>query len=192
MKKDRITFGEPCGQRWADMPARGAGRYCALCDQTVTDMSRLTEREALARIRGGTCGRVLLDESGAPVFKREPQRVGVRALAVLGALAGGCASGGSAERAELVEADDEPPVEAAGALMMPVGEEPVPEGVAVDDLPGELVASYDERLAALRDSVEPTDEQRRLTQAKRRRRTPAVSVHHQQVFMGMMVMPDDY
>ena len=189
-----IQFGEPCGPRWADMPARGAGRYCARCDQTVIDVSRLTRKEALARIRAGrVCGRAVLDPDGEPIFKREPTRLGVRALAMVGALAGGCASaeGGRDEGTASVERVDEPPPATAAASMQPVAA--IPEGVAVDELGGEELARLDAQLEEMSGPPVPTEEQRRLTAAKRRRRARSRATSAQpppQVFMGMMIEPD--
>jgi hypothetical protein len=193
-----IQLGDSCDQRWADLEPRGPGRYCALCDTTVIDVSRLSRREVRERLRaeGRICGRVRLDEDGEPIFRAEPERrLGVRALAVVGALAGGCTAGGDGpepriERA-VSEGDDAPPTFAAAGAMQPVP--PLPEGVSVEELPGEQLASLEETLASMSGPVEPTEEQRRLTEAKRRRRqraTTQVSQPPPQVFMGMMVEPD--
>lgn len=174
--KDRLT--RPCGQRWAELLPRGEGRYCGQCDTTVIDLSRLTKRQALEKTKDGACVRARLDERGELLFRPDPERrLGRRALAVVAALAGGCAS-----RAPL-----EPRAEEAPALS-----EPLPLGVALEELePAELAALT---AVSAESDAGPTAEQLELTRQKRARRAlaapPPIPPHHE--YLGGAMAPVDF
>ena len=169
--KDRLT--RPCAQRWAELLPRGEGRYCGQCDTTVIDLSRLTKRQALEKTKGGACVRARLDERGEPLFRPDPERrLGRRTLAVVAALAGGCASSAPIEP----RAEQEPALSAG---------EPLPLGVALEELePAELAALTDAAVSAESDAG-PTPEQLELTRQKRARRAlaaqpiPSFPQHHE-------------
>lgn len=79
-----ITPNAPCHERWSQLSPTGDGptsggaeKYCQKCDKTVVDMTALTRRQAeklLVQAGGELCGRLRVDPSGAPVFRREGQR----------------------------------------------------------------------------------------------------------------------
>lgn len=78
-------------------PAEG-GRFCARCSETVVDLSRARRADAERRVLGGAarCAQLAVDEHGRAVFAAEPpSRVAKLALrlAVVGAVASGCAAG---------------------------------------------------------------------------------------------------
>lgn len=64
-KTIRLTIPTPCQQRWQDMKAEGAGRFCASCQKTVVDFSTLTDQEIvkqLTRKNDSACGRFRVDQ----------------------------------------------------------------------------------------------------------------------------------
>ncbi len=73
-----ITPDSPCHERWSELSPAGDGRYCGKCDKTVVDLTQLTRRQAeklIVSAGGSMCGRMRLDPSGAPAFRRETERV---------------------------------------------------------------------------------------------------------------------
>ncbi|HJL18637.1 MAG TPA: hypothetical protein RMH99_23450 [Sandaracinaceae bacterium LLY-WYZ-13_1] len=199
-----FRYGFSCDQRWTDLPPRGAGRYCAQCDTTVLDVSRLTRREVQARLRteGRICGRVRFDDRGEPIYRREPRGMGLGALAVVGALAGGCGAREAVDEPAAVRLVQGSPPDHASAEVP----EPLPEGVAVDDLNEPRARAIETALASLQGPPPPTEEQRRLTEAKHRRRryghrpasvSPPRTVSHprpappEPMFLGEMILESD-
>ncbi len=177
---ERLSYR--CDNRWADLEPRGPGRHCHECDTTVIDLSRLTQKEALARTAGGACVRLRFDGAGAPVFRVEPTRRG--GLVVAAALLGGCA-GGPAPAPPRVEVQAEPLPETAIALAPAA----VPAGIELADLAER--ATLEATLNDWRHEGGPTPEQLALTAAKRRRLTPPATPPYPQggphaEWMGMM------
>jgi len=73
-----ITPDSPCHERWSALSPDGDGRYCQKCDKTVVDLTQLTRRQAeklVVKAGGSMCGRMRVDPSGAPAFRRETARV---------------------------------------------------------------------------------------------------------------------
>jgi hypothetical protein len=164
-------MGGRCAKRWGDLTPRDGGRFCADCQTVVIDLSRLTRREARARVRGGACGRVRLDLDGEPTFRTEPlPRLAAGAIAAIAAVATACAVDPAPDGAPA-----EPPPLASAPLPLAASLEPtepldgsVPPGVALDELDPRRVASLDEAIGEMRRGAEPTEEQRELTARKRR------------------------
>lgn len=168
--KFRIT--EPCEERWEGMAPRREGRYCENCETVVLDLSTMTRREAVRRLKREkgerVCVNLAFDRRGNVAFRPEPSRAphwagGLVLVAALGA--GGCAS--TADASEPVEAcaieaprDTAPMMPTDTAPMMPVSTE--------DELVTGPVSS-----ASLEDEdggPTPTAEQLELT---RRKHAPA-------------------
>lgn len=75
----RLAIPKPCQQNWDEMSATSGGRFCESCQKTVQDLSGLTRREAMRRVReseGGLCGRIRMDASGDPIFRPEQSDLG--------------------------------------------------------------------------------------------------------------------
>ena len=71
-RRIHISIPNPCQENWDGMRASADGRFCEKCQHTVTDFSRITEREAARAIQTSKCGRVRLNERGEVVFRPEP------------------------------------------------------------------------------------------------------------------------
>lgn len=91
-----ISFDSPCHQDWSTFTPKGASvggesRHCQSCDKTVVDMTRLTRRQAEKMViasGGHMCGRLRVDPSGAPMYRRETERApGLLGLAAASLLA---------------------------------------------------------------------------------------------------------
>jgi outer membrane protein OmpA-like peptidoglycan-associated protein len=56
----RFRFPVPCPERWDEMRPTESGRFCARCDKTIVDLSRLRERDAslLVALSPGLCARL--------------------------------------------------------------------------------------------------------------------------------------
>jgi len=90
----RVSFPEPCDERWEEMAPSGCGRLCARCDKVVHDLSRYDadEVEALLRADPDTCVRAEIGPDGAVALR--PGRAGRRLVAA--ALSAGLLSGAPA------------------------------------------------------------------------------------------------
>ena len=68
----RVSFPEPCDEKWEAMAPADRARICARCDKAVHDLSRYTfdEAEALLRQSPDTCVRARIDNDGAVLLKR--------------------------------------------------------------------------------------------------------------------------
>lgn len=86
----RIKFPSPCGENWNAMSPQGCNRHCAVCDQTIFDLSKLNieSAEALIRSADQLCVRAELDTNGAVKLKQDGQASARRMVAILGAAIG--------------------------------------------------------------------------------------------------------
>lgn len=178
-----MKITSPCDQSWDAMERRGANRHCARCDQEVVDLSRMTEREARARVQqreGRLCVVMRMDATThQPVFRPEPRRARgwagglVLAAALTG---GGCASAEEGGSAETIQA--EPPPVVDGPPMMPVQT----GATLVDAEPARPTRALSaEELALPEGSGAPTSEQRQRT---RRKHAPVASIpQHPRTYM---------
>jgi hypothetical protein len=66
MQKPFINIPEPCKENWNGMQANEEGRYCMLCEKTVTDFTSYTNEEIIAYMRQHSgskiCGRVKAEQ----------------------------------------------------------------------------------------------------------------------------------
>jgi hypothetical protein len=156
---------EPCEERWEEMEERPGGRFCRRCQHTVVDLSRMSRRQAQARVGraggGYLCVQLALDEQGAPLFRPEPSRAprwagGLVLVAALGA--GGCDDRASADSPVITE----PACALEEAPMLPVSVQTPP----MEPLPG-LVEEAE--VGADDGPVVPSAEQRELTRRKQLR-----------------------
>ena len=77
MHKSEIEIPKPCDEPWDAMSGCGVKRHCARCDQSVYDLSALSEAEAralLANPPAKLCVSYLLDEQGVIVLRRKPSK----------------------------------------------------------------------------------------------------------------------
>lgn len=92
----RISFPEPCDERWDAMQPSGCNRVCAACSETVHDLAALTaqEAEALLREPGKHCVRAQVGPDGAvnlrPGVSGRSRRMLVAVSASVGLLAAAC------------------------------------------------------------------------------------------------------
>lgn len=194
-----ITPNAPCHERWSELsPTTSEARYCQKCDKTVVDMTALTRRQAeklLVQAGGELCGRLRVDPSGAPVFRREAQRApGLLGLATASLLAA-CGStteesGSSTGVAASLESSspetttggdhllEAPPgAGTSGSLarpMMPLADDRPTTSVstAETEAPPATIASLDP-MADTDAEVVPTADQLLLTERKEEDRHPA-------------------
>lgn len=187
-----IVPTSPCHERWSALTPNEAGRYCQRCDKSVVDLSSLTRREAEKKVQaagGSLCGRMRVDPSGAPVFRRETERAaGLLGLAAASLLA----SCGSTTNDESLTSSSNPSVAASveEPTAITTGGDHLLEGTTtggpltamrpiaddrdvVEEAPTAEVAS----IAAVSleeegESVVPTDDQRVLTERKEEDRRP--------------------
>jgi hypothetical protein len=76
MREIRVTFPQPCDERWDAMQPKGCDRQCANCDTLVHNLEALTfdEAAALAGRGGEVCVRARIDAGGRIVLKRSSAR----------------------------------------------------------------------------------------------------------------------
>jgi hypothetical protein len=177
-----ISFDSPCHQDWSTFTsvsgASAERRHCQSCDKTVVDMTRLTRRAAermVIEAGGKMCGRLRVDPSGAPVYRREIERapglLGIAAASLLAACGSTTEDGPVAVHGEVPSAggdhllaDGAPSSGSLAAPMMPLADDRDLVVTAVDERPGTTIAAIvteedDE-------AVVPTEDQRLLTEAK--------------------------
>jgi predicted RNA-binding protein (virulence factor B family) len=59
-KRIRISVPTPCHEKWQDMTPAEKGRFCLMCQKTVRDFTRSSNREIAEAIKEPkTCGRFL-------------------------------------------------------------------------------------------------------------------------------------
>lgn len=66
MKDIKVSFPEPCAERWDDMAPRGCNRHCASCDKIIHDLSAMTveEVENLIENEPEPCVRAVIGSDG--------------------------------------------------------------------------------------------------------------------------------
>lgn len=175
------TIPEPCDQRWASMEPSGDGRFCRRCQHAVLDLSRMTRRDAEARIKSETgpyaCVRVAVDERDAAMFRPEPSRA--RSFAGGLVLVAALTAAGCRERdTSGAEPIAEEPCAVEGPPMMPVDH----AALSREAPPSPEVAPD------AGDAVIPTAEQRELTRRKHARREAAAQPPIRHV-LGRMPLP---
>jgi ankyrin repeat protein len=75
---DRIKISKPCDADWDSMIGNDQVRFCAHCNLHVTNLSKLTRREAtllVARSKGRLCVRFVQGSGGAVLTKDVPERL---------------------------------------------------------------------------------------------------------------------
>lgn len=186
-----IEIRNPCEERWETMPRLGEGRFCARCERTVVDLSRLTRAQAEARVARATsrvCLAIRRDaRTHEAIFRPEPARAphwvgGLVAVAALGGA--GCASARADEHA--IEAPAAP--EAGTALESSARDEPpmmpldLQHAIAQADTLTTRAVPADE-LERPEDSAVPTAEQRALT-ARKHAPPPALPTYPTYMTLG--------
>ena len=86
----RVTFPNPCHEKWDNMIPTGCHRICATCDKIIHDLSQydVTEVQKLLQDEPDSCVRASVDAFG--VVATKPERDGSirRMIAIAGASAG--------------------------------------------------------------------------------------------------------
>ncbi len=85
----RVSFPEPCDEKWEGMTPTGCDRVCARCDKVIHDLSLRTidEVEALLRDHPDSCVRARVTGDGEVVLKRERSGRALRMMVAMGASA---------------------------------------------------------------------------------------------------------
>jgi hypothetical protein len=186
-----ITPDSPCHERWSALSPHGDGRYCQKCDKTVVDLTQLTRRQAekiVVKAGGSMCGRMRLDPSGAPAFRRETERVpgflSVAAASLLAACGSNTEDGASSSTtntAASVESSaggdhllGEGMPTGGSIVMLPLADDRDLEVAdAADTSNTSTIAAFS--VAGEDTAVTPTDEQLLLTEAKDEARRPTTT-----------------
>jgi hypothetical protein len=123
MKDLRVSFPEPCSEKWDDMAPRGCNRFCGQCERTIFDLSALDieEVEAMLASEGRVCVRARIDNEGVVELKSRPKANARRMILAVGASVGMLMTGAHATGKE-----KEPRGEIAGKL-----DTPWPYGMAI-------------------------------------------------------------
>jgi hypothetical protein len=76
----RVSFPQPCDERWEGMAKAGCTRICSRCDTAVHDLSQydLDEAEALLRSSADICVRAQIDADGTVALRAGQQGSGRR------------------------------------------------------------------------------------------------------------------
>lgn len=182
-----ITPDSPCHERWSALTPSGDGRYCGKCDKTVVDLTQLTRRQAeklVVKSGGSMCGRMRLDPSGAPAFRRETERVpGLLSVAAAGLLAA-CGSNteestssSTSSTAASVESSaggdhllGEGTPSSGSIVMLPLADD---RDLAEAHEDGVTIAAFTVEGDETEATVVPTEDQLLLTEAKDEARRPA-------------------
>ena len=91
MNKNELTISipKPCKQDWNAMTADKSGKFCASCQKTVIDFSRMSDAEIvhyLSNFKGTPCGRFSVQQLNRPLvepFIAKPKNRWAWALSVL-------------------------------------------------------------------------------------------------------------
>lgn len=85
----RVTFPEPCREKWEAMSPSGCNRHCATCDTIIHDLSHLTvdEAESLLDSQSELCVRAIVSGDGAVRTATSRTSRSRRMVAILGASA---------------------------------------------------------------------------------------------------------
>ncbi len=78
MKKSNysIQIDNPCAENWNTMTKTDKGKFCAMCEKTVIDFSKLTDNEILKIIQGNNknlCGRFTQTQLNRVLIDTSPQ-----------------------------------------------------------------------------------------------------------------------
>lgn len=84
-----ISLPKPCGERWDGMAEQGCNRHCAVCSQTIHEISRLTvaQVEHLLDSTESACVRAQIRPNGN-VLAANDGRIGRQIKAMVGASLG--------------------------------------------------------------------------------------------------------
>lgn len=96
MRDLRVTFPEPCTEKWEEMsPTSGCNRFCASCDETIYDLSQLDfgEAKALLQREEKTCVRAALDKNGVIALKNNSEPTSRKMVLAIGVSLGLLATG---------------------------------------------------------------------------------------------------
>ena len=71
MSDIRVSFPDPCGERWEDMRHVGCNRHCDTCDKVIHDLSQMTIDDvgALVRTDPEPCVRAHINRDGFVAIK---------------------------------------------------------------------------------------------------------------------------
>jgi hypothetical protein len=79
---EKIEVKAPCGENWNEMRGGKTVRFCSHCSKSVSDLSRMTRRQALKIVResnGNLCVRYVKNPaSGAPLFSEDLTQISAR------------------------------------------------------------------------------------------------------------------
>lgn len=105
MKDLRVSFPEPCNEKWEAMAPTGCNRLCSRCETMVIDLSEydLEQVEALLGNGDRICVRARVDAEGAVRLKSHPAGSARRMMLAMGVstamlMAGGQATADDARR----------------------------------------------------------------------------------------------
>ena len=71
MQKLTIQIPKPCHERWEEMQPTEQGRFCASCQKTVVDYTKLSDQELVGLLKktsGPVCGRLRDDQLNRPLL----------------------------------------------------------------------------------------------------------------------------
>ena len=90
MKELRVSFPEPCGEKWDDMPLTGCNRHCASCDTIIHDLSKMefNEAEELLAEQPGACVRAVVNADGTVRLKEKSTNTSGKMVVAIGASLG--------------------------------------------------------------------------------------------------------
>lgn len=90
MKELRISFPEPCGEKWEDMPVSGCNRHCASCDNIIYDLSQMAfdDVETLLTVKPDVCVRAAVDVNGSVRLKEKFGKKSGKMVVAMGASLG--------------------------------------------------------------------------------------------------------
>lgn len=90
MKDLRVSFPEPCSEKWGDMAPRGCNRFCGQCERTIFDLSALDieQVELMLADEGRVCVRARIDREGVVKLKQRPKANARRMILAVGASVG--------------------------------------------------------------------------------------------------------
>lgn len=73
MKELRVSFPEPCGEKWEEMPVSGCNRHCASCDKIIYDLSQMAfdDVETLLTVKPDACVRAAVKVDGSVRLKEK-------------------------------------------------------------------------------------------------------------------------
>ncbi|WP_432770437.1 MAG: carboxypeptidase regulatory-like domain-containing protein [Sphingopyxis sp.] len=98
MKDLRVSFPEPCAEKWDAMAPAGCNRACGRCETTVFDLSEydVDQVETLLATGGRVCVRAHVDAGGGVRLKSPSSGNARRVVLAMGASAAMLMTGGQA------------------------------------------------------------------------------------------------